>query len=274
MDRRSTPFSGRVAHTSLKGVVEAEVYSDGRPARISVPLTYILRAPNEAKDRQLLWGDLITVLDARDGYAYVISAKDGYCGWVIETAIGPDYPATHRVKTAFAQIYPEPRVSAPEIVTIPFGAQVQVLGGDEKFLETTQGFIPTTNLRLLDDHDTDPVEVAARFLGTPYLWAGNSRAGIDCSGLAQTVMLACGIPCPGDSDQQTQMGRAVGHNEKLEAGDLVFWKGHVAVVSGEDEIIHATGAFMQVVREPLSQAESRIREQGNGDITHRRRPRG
>ena len=80
---------------------------------------------------------------------------------------------------------------------------------------------------------TDPVAVAELFLGTPYLWGGNSRAGIDCSGLVQAALLACGIACPGDSDLQAAIRRhaRLSRSSRSARGDLIFWKGHVAMVA-------------------------------------------
>jgi cell wall-associated NlpC family hydrolase len=274
MDRRTTPFSGRVAHVSLRGTVQADHWTDGTPARIATPLAWLHARPGGARDRQVLWGDRVLVIDRQDGQAHVMADKDGYCGWVDDAALGPDHPVTHRVASPFSQLYPEPRVSARDIATLPFAAQVQVIETEGKFARTPQGWVPLHHLRGINAHDPDPVAIAEGFLGTPYLWGGNSRAGLDCSGLAQAAMLACGIPCPGDSDLQTAIGRELAPDEAVRAGDLVFWKGHVAVVSGPDEIVHATGAFMAVVREPLSGAIARILDQGNGPVTHRRRPRG
>ncbi|WP_028030189.1 NlpC/P60 family protein [Gemmobacter nectariphilus] len=273
MDRRTTPFSGRVAHSSLKGRVEASSFTDGTPARVILPLADLNRSPGGARDRQVLWGERVLVIERREGEAFVMADKDGYCGWIADAALGPDHPVTHRVNSLFSQLYPEPRVQARELQTLPFGAQIRVLSVGGKFVETPHGFVPLAHLRPLAQHDHDPVAVAERFLGVPYLWGCNSAAGLDCSGLAQAAMLACGIPCPGDSDLQAAAGTPVPDTAPVHRGDLVFWKGHVAIVSGPDEIIHATAAFMSVVREPLSTATARILAQGGGPVTHRRRLR-
>lgn len=272
MDRRTTPFSGRIAHRSLQGVVEAESYTDGTPARVARALADLNRSPGGLRDRQVLWGERLWVIDRRDGHAHAMAEKDGYCGWIAEAALGPDHPVTHRVGSLSSHVYPEPRVQARETLHLPFGAQVQVLSVGGKFVETPQGFVPLAHLRRLEEPEPDPVAVAERFLGVPYLWGCNSAAGLDCSGLVQAALLACAIPCPGDSDLQAAAGREVAERD-LAPGDLVFWKGHVAIVSAPGEIIHATAAFMSVVREPLAAATSRILAQGGGPVTHRRRLR-
>ncbi|WP_150121567.1 C40 family peptidase, partial [Sulfitobacter sp. HI0023] len=94
------------------------------------------------------------------------------------------------------------------------------------------GCIPRQHLQKLEETAKDPVTVAELFLGTPYLWGGNSRWGIDCSGLVQAALLACGIDCPGDSDMQEKaIGQSCDGNTPPQRNDLLFWKGHVALVT-------------------------------------------
>ncbi len=124
----------------------------------------------------------------------------------------------------------------------------------------------------------DPVEVAERFLGTPYLWAGNTGDGIDCSGLVQVACLACGIACPGDSDLQARaLGEPLGADAPLRRLDLLFWKGHVAMVADAGRFLHASGHHMAVVYEEIDVTLKRIAARPEGAPVARRRltpPRG
>jgi cell wall-associated NlpC family hydrolase len=115
------------------------------------------------------------------------------------------------------------------------------------------------------------VSVAESLLGTPYLWGGNSRFGLDCSGLVQLSLHCCGLPCPGDSDMQMSLGRQLNPNEPIKRGDLVFWKGHAALVVDRDRLIHANGHTMSVAYEGMKDAVARISAGGGGLVQTRQR---
>jgi cell wall-associated NlpC family hydrolase len=138
------------------------------------------------------------------------------------------------------------------------------------FAVTGEGwFVPNVHLAGLDVRAADFVAVAERFIGTPYLWGGKSCLGIDCSGLVQLSLQAAGKSCPRDSDlQQAELGRALDADEarQLRRGDLIFWKGHVAIVRDADTVVHANAFHMATAIENTSEAIARIKASGS-DVT-------
>lgn len=274
MDRRLTPFSGRIALASLQGAVGAEGFTEGEAASVSVPLADLLRAPGGARDRQLLLGDMLTVIDTRDDHVFVQAAKDGYCGWLAMAHVGPAVAATHWVAATASHLYRAPKVQAPDIAALSMGARLHVTGTENGFAQTTMGYVPAAHLQPIGQFATDPVTVAKGFLGCAYLWGGNSHAGLDCSGLVQIAMLACGHRFPGDSDLQEKIGTEIAPEATLQRGDLLFWKGHVAMVVDETRLIHANGHSMSVAYETIGACIERIARQGGGPVTARKRPIG
>ena len=264
-DRRLTPYSGRVA---LAGAgVDAPVVV-GEARYVVVPVADLCAAPGGARDRQVLYGATVVQIDQQDDWAFVQALRDGYCGWALAAALGDAMAPTHRVVARASHIYSGPKVQAPEVCPLPFGALLVVQGVENKFARTAQGFVPEQHIRTMTEVEPDPVTAAARLLGTPYLWGGNSGAGIDCSGLVQESFAACGHICPGDSDLQARHGVGV---TELRRNDLIFWRGHVALVVGDGTILHANGHSMDVCFEDLHTAIARIRAAGGGEVTARRR---
>ena len=269
LDRRLTPFSGRVAHVSLRGQVAAEAFVEGEPAALAVPLADLCAAPGGARDRQLLLGAAVTVLERRDGWAFVQAVADGYCGWLEAVALGPSESSTHVVAAA-THLYPAPDLKRRETGRLSLNARVTVTGAEGAFLSTPQGWLPAVHLRPLGAPEADPVAVAERLIGTPYLWGGNSRDGIDCSGLVQAALWACGRDCPGDSDLQAALGRPLAEGERPARGDLAFWPGHVGWMVDAETLIHANAHHMAVAVEPLAVAAERIAAAGLGPPQLRR----
>jgi cell wall-associated NlpC family hydrolase len=137
------------------------------------------------------------------------------------------------------------------------------------------GYAPARHLAALNTTEPDFVAVAERFLGAPYLWGGKTNVGVDCSGLVQVALAACGIPCPRDSDmQEKSLGEPIALScsmfNQLQRGDLLFWEGHVAIVRDETTLIHANAYHMAVAIEPIRDAITRTRAAGS-EVTSVRR---
>lgn len=272
MDPRLTPANPRIAAAHLQGVVEAPLYVEGTEKMIAVACADLLSAPHGRRERQLLMGERVLMYEERAGWAFVQAEKDGYVGYLPVNQLEERRPATHWVISRASHLYNEPDFKSHERMGLSMGSQFRVIGETGRFYETPLGYVPRPHMAPLDRLAHDPVEVAERYLGVPYLWGGNSIWGIDCSGLVQAACVACAIPCPGDSDmQETATGKLLPEDAKLRRGDLLFWKGHVAIVAGRGMLIHANAHHMAVAVEPVDEAIGRIEAQGDGLVTSRRR---
>ena len=269
-DPRQTLSNGRVAHVSLRDTVKAEQFVAGERRRVSVPVADIRNAPGSAAtQRQILMGEPFLVLEDRDGQAFGQAELNGYVGYLASAELAPWVEPTHVVIARSTLAFSSPDFKSPGPVALSLGSRLTIAGSNNGFFETICGhFIPANHLRRTDATETDPVGVAERLLGTPYLWGGNSAFGLDCSGLVQIALGACGIACPGDSDQQEKtLGKKLPHGSQPRRGDLLFWKGHVAWVAGKDRLLHANAWQMAVAHEPLQAAIARIADQGDGPVT-------
>lgn len=276
-DRRITPARPDLAAAHLRGQVEAERYVEGRTFRIRAATAPLKREPmpDLPYDTEALAGELVTVYEREEGWAWGQLAADGYVGWLSENALGPVDPAPdHRVVALRTLVYPAAGFKLEPIAALPMGATVTVLRSEGNFSATPHGFIYTAHLAPLHQHAEDFVAIAERYIGTPYLWGGKSSFGLDCSGLVQLSLMMAGVAVPRDSDMlEKGFGTALPlERPALRRGDLVFWKGHVGIMQDEALLLHANAWHMAVESEPLSVAVRRILAAGGGPVTAYRRP--
>jgi gamma-D-glutamyl-L-lysine dipeptidyl-peptidase len=156
--------------------------------RCVVDVAPLRAAPRDDAEQvtQALLGEPLTVVEAWDGWARVVTAYD-YPGWVLER---------------------------------------QLEGGEGVVVADLSGA---------------PVDVARRYLGSPYEWGGMTEVGIDCSGLVHMSYRRVGRLVPRDADQQARFGVEV---ESPEPGDLAVYGepvDHIAFWLGEGRILHSTG---------------------------------
>jgi cell wall-associated NlpC family hydrolase len=123
-------------------------------------------------------------------------------------------------------------------------------------------YVPAPHLAPVESYEPDFIAVAERFLGVPYLWGGKTALGLDCSGLVQVALTACGTSCPRDSDMQEESLGAAADVSDVRRGDLIFWKGHVAIARDRSSLLHANAFHMAVAVEPIGDAIARIRSAG------------
>jgi cell wall-associated NlpC family hydrolase len=276
-DPRVTPARADLAAKHLEGKVKAARFVEGRVYEVIEPQAPLRREPqpDAPLDTEALKGERVTIYDVNgEGWAWGQLASDGYVGWLPESALTPPGAApTHKVTALRTLVFPGPSIKLPPLEALPLGARLAIARIDDRMAVTSSGaFVPATHLAPLDRNETDFVAVAERFLGTPYLWGGKTALGLDCSGLVQVALTACGVPCPRDSDmQEAALGTAVPADPSaLNRGDLVFWKGHVAIVRDRDSLLHANAHHMAVAIEPIAQTVVRIRNAGS-EITSIRR---
>ena len=274
-DPRLTPARDDLAAADLEGQIPAGRYVRPRRMQVTAPATAVRSRPEPSAEQwdQLLLGERFDVLETRDGFAWGQAVRDGYVGHVaLDTLAQEGSAPTHRVRVRLTYGFRDPSIKSEAIGPISLNSLVAVSGREGKLALCDAGFwLPEAHLAPLGVFEVDPAAVAEAHLGAAYLWGGREGSGLDCSGLVHQALLACGRACPRDSDLQQGLGVAVSRDD-LRRGDLVFWKGHVAMMVDAARMVHANAHHMAVAIEPLAEAIGRISGAGGGEPTAFRRP--
>lgn len=261
-DARLTLMHDGVASTALEGVVRAERYLTPNAMRCARPAAPVRNTASveAGTEDQLIFGEAFDVLMTKGEFSFGQARRDGYVGFVETAALtdGAGQP-THWISALRTYAFSRADLKSPPRGLYTQNSLVTACAREGRFVDVEgAGWMVEAHLTPIGVYVDDIAGVAEAYLAAPYQWGGRESAGLDCSGLVQQALYAAGRTGPRDTDLQ---GAGVGvatSDENLCRGDLVFWRGHVALMLDEARILHANAHHMAVRTEPLVDAIARI----------------
>ncbi len=279
-DPRLHAYRADLAADRLRGLVEAERFVTGEPRQVVAASLPLRREPrfDSTLDTEALKGETVTLYAEGEGWAWVQIDRDRYVGYMPSDGLSPKIIApTHKIAALRSYVYSEPDGKSPTLDLLSLNAFVTARAEEGRFRALEGGgYVVARHTLPVGEMADDPVAIAETFVGTPYLWGGRTSIGLDCSGLVQLAAEAAGLSAPRDADMQAaELGEPVSWRDgaELSRGDLVFWDGHVGIMTSGTQLLHANAHHMAVELEPFVAAKERIKQAGYEVIGVRRLPR-
>ena len=273
LDSRIHAARGDLADLSLAGVLFSAHYARSIELTCVAAGTPLLSSPavTATAVSELLRGESFHALDMTTDWAWGFCGHDGYVGYVRREALDTHEETNHRIFAGTAPLFSAADIKSPIRDYWPGGALFTGQAADG-FVACAEGYVHERHAVSADATESDWVAVALRYLGQPYVWGGRGHRGIDCSGLVQVALGQCGIKAPRDTDLQREgIGNPLPSDEPLKRGDFVFFPGHVGIMTGGENLLHANAHWMAVVVEPLADVVVRLAADHAEPIISRRR---
>ncbi len=175
-------------------------------------------------------------------------AYDKYKGFIEAKDLHLDKnKKTHKIISKECNVYKKPNNKYKLNKKIFFNSRISILDDKNNFIQTRNGWILKKNVKPINFRKKHFLDNIKLYLNTKYLWGGNSPKGLDCSALVQELLKFNNIYCPRDSKDQKKFFRKEISIKNIRKGDLLFWKGHVAIALSNKKLVHAFGARKKVV---------------------------
>ena len=229
---------------------------------------------NKTIDTECLFGENVSVLEVEKDLSLVITLVDKYKGWITSNSIGASQLSNHFISSIRSFVLTEPNIKSQTIYYLPIRSKVNIvkIEGDWAKIELIDnkdykfGYLLKSDIIKENDFKGNWVKYAELFMSVPYRWGGRDSFGIDCSALLQITYAFTGVNLPRDSvDQFKFFKRNPNYRVKLNCefhsfnrGNIIYWKGHVAIIKNKKNLIHASGFHGKVLIEKIDKVIRRI----------------
>jgi len=212
---------------------------------------------------QLLYGDTFKNLEKKGSWLKIKNDLDNYKGYIKYKKFPSNHKNTHKVSVLCSNLYSKPRNKSKIKKYLSFGSKIKILKIKNGFYKFDNHWIKKKDLKKASFRNKDIFCNISKFINVKYKWGGKHFNGMDCSAIIQLCMNFNNRFCPRDSKDQIKFFKKKIKLDKVKRNDLIFWKGHVALIVSKKKITHAYGPFKKVLTMPLKKTISRIYKTAN-----------
>ena len=223
------------------------------------PLSNIYKKPNAFSEvtSQILYGEKFKIISKNKNWIKIKVSFDNYTGYIKNKYYTKDHQPTHKIFTLKANIYNKQKNKTKNF--LPFASRISIINENKKFIEFEKNkWIKKKDIKKINHIEKDYLKVLKMFLKIKYLWGGKTYRGIDCSAILQLFFYYNNKFYPRDTKDQIKYSAKKNKSKVFKKGDIIFWKGHVAVCINAQKLIHAYGPEKKVLIMNIKETINRI----------------
>ena len=219
----------------------------------------IYKKPLETSEvtSQIIYGEKFKILFRNKNWIKIKTSFDNYIGYVKNSKYIKKFNPNYKVSSLKTKIFKKPGTGTK--IWLPLGSRLSVIEENKNYIKIEKNkWIKKKDIKKLNHKEKNFVKIFRKFLNVKYVWGGKTFKGIDCSALLQMFFNYNNLFYPRDTKDQIRYTKKNSNKRKFKKGDIIFWKGHVAICLNSKQLIHAYGPERKVIIMPIIETINRI----------------
>ncbi len=221
---------------------------------------------NSKISSQILYGEKFRILLKKNKFIKVKTSYDNYIGYIKSSNYINKFKPTHKISVLKSRIfkYPKNLEKYRSKKFLSFSSKIQIIKKNKNFVMFDKNkWLNIKDTKLINQKEIDFLKILKLFLKCKYKWGGKTFSGIDCSALVQIFYQYNNKYFPRDTKDQIKYSKKNLKRKNFKRGDLIFWKGHVAICLNSTKLIHAYGPKKRVIIMPIKKTIDQIEKTAN-----------
>ena len=219
---------------------------------------YKRASKNSEVTSQIIYGEKFNILSKTKNWIKIKTLFDNYIGYIENKNYITNHIQSHKVNILKANIFNKANKKTKNFLS--FGSKISKIKENKNFIEFEKNrWLRKKDTKDINHNEKNYVKIFKLFLKTKYVWGGKTFKGIDCSALLQLFYYYNKRNYPRDTKEQIKCSKKI-KKRILKKGDIIFWKGHVAICINKKQLIHAYGPEKKVLIMPIIKTIKRIEQ--------------
>ena len=222
-------------------------------------LSNIYKSPSKISEvtSQIIYGEKFNLISKNKDWLKIKTSFDDYIGYIKNENYVNNFKPTHKIFVLKASIFDKTKRRTKYFLT--FASKISIIQKNKNFIEFEKNkWIKKNNIKKIDYVEKNYLKILKLFLNTKYIWGGKTYKGIDCSAILQLLYYYNNKFYPRDTKDQIKYSIKKNERRMFKKGDIIFWKGHVAICINSKKLIHAYGPEKKVLVMPITETINRI----------------